>query len=164
MIREISQEELSSILDLVAKLEMGDHFDENNPTHEVWLFKKISSCFFRGVMFFGCFSDDNELIGFIAVELEEKLDGISWLGQKAEILYIALYPDYQRKGHGSRLLEFVNELCKQQHVHCLYVSTSAFNKDAISFYNKNNYEKVAILPDVHGPNTEGMVCMRKLLT
>lgn len=164
MIREISREEVGGVFDLMGELEIGASFDEGNDEHIAWLTNKIGAYFFNGVKFFGYFNEEKELIGFIALDVEEPLKGVSWIGKKAEILYIAVYPKYRQKSYGTQLIDYVNQYCRDRGVYCIYVSTAAFNYAVIVFYGKNQYVPVATLPDVHGPNAEGLVCMRKVLT
>jgi hypothetical protein len=43
------------------------------------------------------------------------------------------------------------------------VATYAGSSQTVSFYVKNGFCPVAVLPDVFGPKAEGMIYLRKLL-
>lgn len=163
MIKEIREEQFSPFFELMAEVECGKHFDFNNQNHIDWLKKRISIYFFRGTKFFGYFSDDNSPIGFATLLIDEGPKGISCMGQKCELLDIGVIPQYRGKGIGSELLKYVAEYAEKSGVYCMYMSTYAKDYKVIAFYGKNGFVPVAILPDVHGPNDEGIVFMRKIL-
>ncbi|MCM3786099.1 GNAT family N-acetyltransferase [Neobacillus mesonae] len=51
-------------------------------------------------------------------------------------IHIAVHPDYQKQGIGSRLIEAVKELASKQNIKKLRLRVLSHNKAAISFYEK----------------------------
>jgi len=162
MIKEIQEDEFAPFFELMAEVECGKHFDFNNRNHIKWLKKRISIHFFQGTKFFGYFTEDNSPMGFAALLIDEGPEGVSCFGQKCELLDIGVIPQHRGKGIGSELLKYVEEYAEKLGVYCMYMSTYARDYDVIAFYGKNGFVPVATLPDVHGPNDEGIVFMRKL--
>ena len=78
-------------------------------------------------------------------------------------LDLGLHPEYRGKGYGTELLQHAEALAREVGVRSLYVSTYARERRVIAFYGKHGLVPVATLPDVHGPDDEGMVYMRKVL-
>jgi len=164
MIIELSESELKNIFfDLFAAVECGDYFDPQNHQHVSWLDERIHAHFTRGARSFGSFLASSQPVGFAVLLIEKKLEGADWSGQSAELLDIALYPQYRGKGFGSELLAFVSRIAAEAGVYCLYACTTASDCDVVAFYGRNGFVPVAVLPDVHGPGNEGNVYMRKLL-
>jgi len=164
VIKELSNKEFNDIFfKLIAEAECGKHFDINNSNHIAWMKNRINVHFLRGVKFFAYFMKDGTPVGFAALLIEEGLEGVSCSSQKSELLDIAIFPDFRGKGYGSELLNYTEEHSRQSMVYCMYISTYAKKYDVIAFYGKNGFVPVATLPDVHGPNDEGLVYMRKIL-
>lgn len=163
MIKRILEEEFSPFFKLMAEVECGNHFDFDNPNHIEWLKKRIATHFYRGTKFWGYYSDTGEPFGFAALLIEDYPEGIICQGQKCELLDIAIFQKYRKKGIGSELLKYSEEYAKKLNIFCMYMSTYAKDYQVISFYGKNGFVPVATLPDVHGPNDEGIVFMRKIL-
>lgn len=162
-IKEINESDFKPFFKLMAEVECGNHFDFSSPKHISWLNNKISTYYFRGAKFFGSYSDDSTLIGFITVLIERGLEGVKCIGQKAEILDVGVFLEFRGKSYGSKLLQYVERYCKQEGVYCLYVSTSVSSYKVIAFYGKNEFMPVATLPNIYGHNDEGNLFMRKIL-
>jgi GNAT superfamily N-acetyltransferase len=162
MIREISIEEFKPFFGLMAELELGDLFNPQNEEHCAWLQKKIDLYFLRGIRFFGLYELE-EPIGFASLELEKGPSEIPYLGQKSELLHIAITPKKRGKGFGEVLLKHVEQVTREEQAYCMYMATYAKDFKVINFYGKQGFNPVATIPDVHGPNDEGMVYMRKIL-
>lgn len=163
MIKQIFEKEFGVFFNLMAEVECGNHFDYENEKHIEWLKKRISIYFYRGAKFFAYYTDGNIPVGFAALLLDEGPEGVRCFGHKSELLDIALFPEFRKKKYGSQLLTFTEEYSRQKGAYCMYVSTYAKDIKVIEFYKKNGFEPVAVLPDVHGPDDEGMVYMRKIL-
>ena len=61
------------------------------------------------------------------------------------------------------ILRFSEAYGREQGAYCQYVVTYAGAQGTIAFYQRNGFEIVATLPDVHGPKVAGNVYMRKIL-
>lgn len=159
-VREIAEEEFAPFFGLMAEIECGSHFDQSNPEHIEWLNYKIRSRYASGTRFFASYSDDGEPVGFAALQLETSLHS-EWTN--GELVDIGIFPQHRRNGYGSMLLEFAEDLARQQKCYALFIQTYAADHWVIAFYGKNGYIPVATLPDTNGPGDEGTVWMRKVL-
>jgi ribosomal protein S18 acetylase RimI-like enzyme len=164
MIREVDQHTFSrEFFALMAEVECGNRFDFSNPKHVQWLKDKIQHRFDSGARFFASYLDDGTAVGFSAVRVEPKLDGVPYTGQYSEVVAIGVIACFRRGGHGSNLLKFSEAYGRAQGAYCQYVVTYAGAQDTIAFYQRNGFEIVATLPDVHGPKAAGNVYLRKIL-
>jgi len=164
MIREISEQDVvEHFFELMGELECGRHIDCGDPKHAAWLKKLIAQRIMLGVRFLAYFLDDGTPAGFIALKFDEGPNGLARGWGKCEILDFGFHPEYRGKGYGTALLQHAEALSREVGVRSLYVSTYAKERRAIAFYGKNGLVPVATLPDVHGPDDEGMVYMRKVL-
>jgi ribosomal protein S18 acetylase RimI-like enzyme len=161
--KEIYEENFEKFYPLMAEIEGGNQFEIKNEKHMEWLIRKIHSRFITGAKFFEIYDDKLGSIGMVGILIDPPLEGVSYLGQKSEILDIAIFKNYRGKGYGSKLLSYIEDLIKEYDSYCIYVCTYACNHKAISFYGKNGYVPVAMLPDVNGPGDEGALYMRKII-
>ena len=72
--------------------------------------------------------DEDKLIGFAITKTGEN--------NLAYIMSIGIYPQYQNKQLGSKMLDLVKEILPNKNI-ILYAQTS--NKRAVSFYKKNEF-------------------------
>lgn len=164
MFRELDQRAVENeFLDLMAEVECGDRYDPAHPGHVRWLRDRIRRRFACGARFFGAYLDDGTPVGFTAIEVEPRMDGVPYTGQYSEIVAIGVVANHRRHGHGSELLEFSEQHARDEGAYCLYVATYAGAHDTVRFYEENGFSRVATLPDVHGPRAEGKAYLRKVL-
>jgi len=164
VIREIAEHEfVEAFFPLVAEVECGDHFRHTDPAHVKWLQDRIAVYYRRGARFFARYLDDGTPVGFIALLLDAPLEGVLCFGQYAEILSFGVVRERRGQGHGKELLAHAVSFACGSGAYCLYASTYARSHEVIAFYGRNGFSPVAVLPDVHGPNDEGTVWMRKIL-
>jgi len=159
MIKSLNKKEFNIFFDLMGEVEMGRHFELDNPGHVAWLNKKIDSYYALGARFFGLSLDDGTPVGFATLLVNEKL----FCANNAELLDIGVYPEYRRQDYGSQLLKHAEQLAVKADVYCLFARTYAADRAAISFYGHNGYAPVAVMPDLNGPGDEGEIFIRKLL-
>ena len=160
MIRIITQNEIFEIFfDLIVDIEIGDQFDKFNDLHRKWLKQKVSRRFGCGAIFYGYFDKDSTPIGLGSVIIEDHpvFPGYS------ELTDLGVIPQYRRKGYGTELVKYAENLSKEASAFCMYITTYAGDKTAISFYMNYGYSPVAILPDVHGPDDHGRLYLIKRL-
>ena len=148
----------------MASLEAGDHYDPGNPRHVEWVRKQISTQFLRGVKFFACYLGDRTSVGIASLLINARPDGVSDCWRSAELLDIGIFDGLNGKGYGTELLKHVEDFARRAGVYCLFMQTYAYNHQAISFHGRNEYVPVGALPGVHGPDDEGAVFVRKVLT
>lgn len=83
---------------------------------------------------------------FVSLEFQKELllgyAALSWVEREAELLKIAVSPEYRRQGIGRRLLyRIIRELPPQQ-TDVLHLEVRSDNPAAISFYERLGFEAV----------------------
>lgn len=61
---------------------------------------------------------------------------------EAELLTIAVSPEYQRKSHGWAMLLFFYEQCKQHNIKKCFLEVAEKNSAALSFYTKQGFVEI----------------------
>jgi len=159
VIKEIYQEHFGQFADLLAEIEVGKHFDSKNQEHIEWLKQKIAVRFFEGTHFYGMFLEDGTPVALAGLLINECLFGPN----NSELKDIGTFEQFRRKGYGSQLLAHCEQVSRDNNVYCMYMCTYVKEYYNIAFYGKNGFVPVACLPDIHGPDDEGQVYMRKRL-
>jgi len=163
MIKELNEADFEGFLPLIAEVEHVK-LDVSNSVHKAWLENRLKLLVLRGAKFLAYYNDSKEPIGFISILHEKPPAGIDVLGMRAEVMQIGVFPAFRRKGYGSILLKAGEEFAKSSGAYCLYIMTYAEDYDVIAFYGKNGFVPVASLPDTYGPDLEGNLFMRKVLS
>lgn len=140
-----------------------DSYSSANIDHRDWLTRRIDQRLYCGGQYFGAFGDDMQPLGAIAVQVEERPCGLLDDYLAAEIHQFAVAADQQRQGIGSALLQHLESQLRQQKVYCLYLHTYPADFSVIACYGKNGFMPVGLVPDVYGPELEGMLFLRKVL-
>lgn len=78
---------------------------------------------------------DDGVIGYLAAQFVE---------DEAEILNIAVLPEYRERGIGGRLLDRVERFCGQNAIRILHLEVRRNNERAISLYEKHGFERVGL--------------------
>jgi ribosomal protein S18 acetylase RimI-like enzyme len=163
MITEINEKRLlKTFYKLIVEVECGKHFDFSNPHHDEWLRRRIARHYYSGAKFYALYEADKP-VGFAGLLTDEWLEGVSISGQKTELLDIGILPEFSNKGYGKKLLDYAEEKSRLSGAYCMYISTYAKDTTAISFYLKNGFVQVAVLPDVNGPGDAGNAYLRKIV-
>jgi len=85
---------------------------------------------------------------------------------EAEVITIAVDPDAQRRGHGNRLLQKVEERAAAKGARVLFLEVAADNTAALRLYGSRSFEQVGIRPHYY-PRQNGIsadaLVMQKLL-
>lgn len=98
---------------------------------------------------FFVFYDEEKIVGFIEYRV---------LYETADIINIAVHPNYEKKGIGTKLVERLIDSYFIEHV-MLEVRES--NTNAINFYKKNKFEIIRTIKNYYG-NDNALVMERKL--
>ncbi|HEY8364843.1 MAG TPA: ribosomal protein S18-alanine N-acetyltransferase [Haloplasmataceae bacterium] len=79
--------------------------------------------------------------------LDEKIIGYCGLWvieENAQITTIAISPEYQSKGYGSILLEFIINYLKERNCQNVTLEVRVSNEKAIKFYEKFQFQKITL--------------------
>lgn len=81
---------------------------------------------------------NNELVGFAGVQkgIAYEFDGVYF-----RVIALAIKRDYQRKGVGTQLLQYIEMFAEEQHSAAISLNSGLSRIAAHSFYEKNGYEK-----------------------
>ncbi|MFZ2538799.1 MAG: GNAT family N-acetyltransferase [Oscillospiraceae bacterium] len=160
-IQKISVDQLDKILDLVLWAEL-ESLSVDDLEDKAWIVKKLNRMEYSGCEFFGYFCDD-KLIGFATILIEDRpakaCDGYG----ACELLQLGFKEEYRNKGYGSEMLQHIEAYLQTQKVYCMYMHTYASDYSVVAFYGKNGYIPRGLVPDVYGPNLDGMLYMSKPL-
>lgn len=147
MIRKIDKEDIPKILELgknigfeQTELEVlhGDiaaFFEKDN--HSRWI----------------SYSQNDTLIG-AAYYRPEKMTDRTW-----NILFIAVDPEHQKQGVGSKLLNYIKQDLQELNQRLIIVETSNLPefKSARNFYDKNTFKQQGIIQDFYQKNDDKIV-------
>ena len=125
MIKEYSKKEISSILNVIneSSIKYKDIIPEDCWNEPYMLKQELINEFNNGVRMFGC-KKDNKLIGVM---------GIQELERVTLIRHAYILTDYQKKGIGSLLLNYLFHINSKS---SLLVGTWREAKWAVNFYKK----------------------------
>ena len=102
--------------------------------------------------------------------LVEERDGIvvGYVGSQssppeADVMNVAVSPDYRRQGIGESLMIALGEALASKGIETLTLEVRASNEGAISLYNRLGYEEVGRRPNYYTDPREDALIMRKEL-
>ena len=96
---------------------------------------------------------DEQLIGYLLLRI---------IIDEAEIMQFAIDPKYQKQGFGQNLYDSALQYITQAQVDKIYLEVETLNQKAISFYEKNGFEKIHIRKDYYGPDKHANVMRKKM--
>ncbi|MBE6846289.1 MAG: ribosomal-protein-alanine N-acetyltransferase [Ruminococcus sp.] len=100
--------------------------------------------------------EDGEIIGFV--------NG-SWVLDEAELLNIAVVEKSRRKGVAAMLLEALEKFLREENAGKIFLEVREQNHVAISFYEKNGFEKNGLRKNYYSnPRDNGVLMMKKIKT
>ena len=122
-----------------------------------------------------CFSDpwsENSVRSELSNELSlwlVALDGDTVAGyvgsqavlDEADVMNVAVAPDYRRQGVARALLTGLQEALKAKFVHCLTLEVRASNHPAIALYESLGYLQVGCRPNYYHKPKEDALILRK---
>jgi len=97
--------------------------------------------------FVGCFSRDEQLIGYVCYGATPGTDRVY------DLYWIATHPDHQGAGGGTQLLDEVERRLRQREARMLVVETSSRQdyQPTRQFYERRGYDCAAQLEDYYAP-------------
>jgi [ribosomal protein S18]-alanine N-acetyltransferase len=75
-----------------------------------------------------------------------------------EIYKIAVLPEFQKKGFASKILE---RLSMEYGKHDFFLEVNVKNRNAISFYLKNNFKKISIRKKYYSDNEDALIMKKE---
>ena len=114
----------------------------------------------RSEHYFLC--DGDKKIGFLKLNTGEAQSDIRD-PESLEIQRIYIDMDYQGRGLGARLLEFVSDRAKALKLKYIWLGVWEKNPDAIRFYQRNGYEIFGSHPFLMGDEGQTDILMKYLL-
>jgi ribosomal protein S18 acetylase RimI-like enzyme len=102
--------------------------------------------------------DQDQAIGYICYGLTPMTQGTF------DLYWIAVDPDFQEKGVGSKLLSFLEELVKAEGGRMILADTSTIHQyeKTRKYYLKNGFQEVARIPDYYHPGNDRITFCRRL--
>ena len=101
---------------------------------------------------------NGKAVGFLMLEWPG-----TWWNRVAEIGWIAVLPEYQRKGFGTALMKRMEQYAEEKGIRKIYVEPSVENKIAIHFYIENGYKPEAIRKDWYKDGEDSAILGKHLL-
>ena len=87
--------------------------------------------------------------------------GSQSVGEEADVMNVAVHPDYRRRGIGRELVtELINAL-KEKGVYSLALEVRASNAPAIALYEQMGFAQVGVRPNYYRNPKENAWIMRK---
>jgi len=106
-----------------------------------------------------CMVDDqDQAIGYICYGSTPMTQGTF------DLYWIAVDPDFQEQGVGSKLLRFLEEMVKAEGGRLILADTSTIPhyEKTQNFYLKNGFQEVARIPDYYHPGNDRITFCRRL--
>ena len=106
-----------------------------------------------------CMVDDqDQVIGYICYGPTPMAQGTF------DLYWIAVDPDFQEQGVGSKLLSFLEELVKAEGGRLILADTSTIPhyEKTLKFYIKNGFQEVGRVPDYYHPGNDRITFCRRL--
>ena len=96
---------------------------------------------------------DNTIIGYCGVFLPAP-------GVEADILTVAVLPEYRRQGIAKEFMRQIEEWSKERGASAMMLEVEQTNESAIELYKSLGYMKISVRMDYYGPGKDAFV-MRK---
>jgi ribosomal protein S18 acetylase RimI-like enzyme len=144
---------------LMAEVESGSSFDQQNPEHVEWLERKIARRIGSGGQFYGLYAPDGTPAGLYSLLIEPSLFGPG----HAEVLDLGIVPTFRRQGHALSLLRDAEEKSIAAGACCLHLQTYAGDDGAVTLYRKAGFTPLAEMPGLNGPDERGQLLLHKNL-
>ena len=99
---------------------------------------------------------DNQIVGYCGVFLPAP-------GVEADVLTIAVLPDFRRQGIAREFMRQIEEWAKDRGASALMLEVEKSNSAAIGLYKSLGYMQISVRMDYYGPGQDAIV-MRKEFT
>lgn len=137
-IRKATEDDLLSIIDLYAQPEI-DNGDVISVNEAKELFKKIAS--YPNYHIYVA-SLENKIVGACALLI---MDNLAHKGSSSAVIEdVAVDPDYQGKGIGKQMMNFVKNICKEEGCYKLSLSSNLKRMNTHKFYGSLGFRQHGI--------------------
>ena len=140
-IREILEHDRSSLVDLVSMM-IGDSSKEE-------VANEIVNDFYSNKHFSTFVLEINGQIECYAAYKREPFEGSNQIG---EIVFLGTKQSARKRGYGRLVVEHTEKFAREEGIRKLYVKTNPFNKKAVCFWIKNDYQFEARFKDFNCEN------------
>lgn len=96
---------------------------------------------------------DGQIIGYASLR---------FVGNEGDINTISVARDFQRKGYGQLLLNWLEQTAKENGVKELFLDVRTDNEPAIAIYKKNGYLRIDVRRNYYGHSIDADVMRKKL--
>ena len=96
---------------------------------------------------------DNNIVGYCGVFVPAP-------GVEADILTVAVLPEYRRQGIAKEFMRQIEEWSKEHGASAMMLEVEQTNESAIELYKSLGYMKISVRMDYYGPGKDAFV-MRK---
>lgn len=96
---------------------------------------------------------DGQIIGYASLR---------FVGNEGDINTISVARDFQRKGYGQLLLNWLEQTAKENGVKELFLDVRTDNDPAIAIYKKNGYLRIDVRRNYYGHSIDADVMRKKL--
>lgn len=96
---------------------------------------------------------DNHVVGFIIAK---------FIGGTADLLQIAVLPEFQKKKIGFELAKYAIDLLTSQGIEDMVLEVNALHLDVINFYKQLNFEKIYTRRNYYGRNKDALIMKLKV--
>lgn len=128
-IKVLTKADISACAEIILQTQAGSDTKEVKQVLELSLQPGIETL---NPEYYVLWLDDNIVgISGLYYDYEDPTD-ILWMD------YFAISPNFQRQGHGTKMLENLENICRNKKVRMLCVFTD--NDKALNFYNKNGFQ------------------------
>jgi len=103
--------------------------------------------------------------GFMVLKNDDKIVGyfiVHSIFEQMEIVIIAIDEEYQQKGYGKFLLEYIEYLSHKNGCNEIILEVSHLNNKAISFYEKNKFNEIAKRKDYYCKDNHALILKKKV--
>jgi len=100
------------------------------------------------------------------LKIEDKIVAVFELNiifDTAEILIISVKPQYQQKGIGKEIMNYIINFCKSNNVKYIYLEVAENNQKAINLYKKFGFEVYNIRKDYYENNINAILMQKEII-
>ncbi len=110
---------------------------------------------------------ENKIYSFFKEEVNDKIAGFIVLMDvvdAAEIIRVAVLPEYREMGIGTKLIEKAVEEIMKKGMENIFLEVRESNSNAIKLYNKSGFEECGVRKNYYSnPKENGIIMIKRLV-